>query len=116
MHDQPADFAFEFGQHAGVIRRGGFAGFGDDLFGCGDGFLGFLFLDPGGGGAGFLDEFGRLGVGLDEDLLTLGLGAGQFGLDFLGVGQALGDPLRGALPAWSAPVCRRRNRAGPPRC
>ena len=28
LHDQTADFALEFGQHAGVVLRGGLAGFG----------------------------------------------------------------------------------------
>src|ERR1700677_2144699 len=30
LDDEVADFAFEFGQHAGALESGGFAGLGDD--------------------------------------------------------------------------------------
>ena len=46
-----------------------------------------------GRGAGFLDQLGRLRVGLRHHFLALGLGPGQLGLDLLGIGQALGDLL-----------------------
>ena len=42
LHHQPADFAFELGQHAGVVLGGGLARLDHDLFGGGDGLLGFL--------------------------------------------------------------------------
>ena len=72
---------------------GGFARLGDDLFGGGDGFLGFLLLHAGGGGAGLLDELVGLGVGLAQHLLAGRFGPGQFGFDLLGVGEAFGDAL-----------------------
>ena len=50
-----------------MIGGGGFAGFGDDLLGCGDRFLRFLLLHTGGGGAGFFDQLVRLGIGLSQE-------------------------------------------------
>ena len=61
-------------------------------------------LHPGGCGASFLDELGRLGIGLRHHFLALGFGPGQFGLYFLGIGQTLGDlltPLFQHLKDWS---------------
>ena len=42
-----------------------------------------------GRGARFLDQLARLGVGLRQHFLALGLDPRQLGLDLLGVGQAL---------------------------
>jgi hypothetical protein len=67
--------------------------FGNDIVGGCDGFLRLHFLDFGGGGTGLLDGLGRLHAGLIQYFLRLGLGIGQFLLDLLGIGEALGDLL-----------------------
>jgi hypothetical protein len=64
LHDQASNFAFQFGQHAGVIRSSGFARFGNDLFRGGNGFLRFTFLNFGSGGASVFNGLVRLCVGL----------------------------------------------------
>jgi hypothetical protein len=94
LNHQLADFLSEFGQHPGVVSQGDFAGLGNDLFGGGDGLLGFLFLHAGGGGPGFLDQLNGLAIRSVEDLLAGLLRLGQFRLDLFGVGQALGDACR----------------------
>ncbi len=93
LHDEAADLAFEFGEHACVVRRGSFASFGDDLLGSGDGLLRFLFLDFGGRGARFFNQFCRLGAGLRDHFLTLGFRAAELDFNFIGIGQSFGDAL-----------------------
>ena len=56
LHHQPADLAFELGEHAVVFLSGGFARLDHNLFGGRDGLLRFLLLQARGCGAGFLDE------------------------------------------------------------
>src|SRR6516225_9116987 len=93
VHHQTSDLTLEFSEHACVVLGGRLSRLDDDLFGRGDGLLSFLLLHPGGRQATFLDEFGRLGIGLGHHLLTLGLGPSQFGLYFFRVSQSLGDLL-----------------------
>jgi len=93
LDNQTANLTFEFGQHAGVVLGGSFTRFGDDLLGGGDGLLGFLLLDAGGGGAGFFDKFGGLRVCFLKGLALQSFSASEFGFDLFGVCQALGDTL-----------------------
>ena len=61
-----------------MIRGGGFARFGDDLLGGGNGFLRFRFLDLRRSGAGFFNQLVRLRIGLVQNFLTRGFGACEF--------------------------------------
>ena len=62
-------------------------------------FLVSCLLHAGRRGPGFLDELGRLGVGLRHHFLALGFGLGQLRFDLLGVGEALRDLFAPLLPA-----------------
>src|SRR6185369_4376842 len=72
----------QFGEHAGVLLDGGLTRLDDDLFGDSDGLLSLLLLHAGGRGVRFLDQFGRLRVGLQHGFPTLGFGLGEFSLYF----------------------------------
>ena len=93
LDNEAADFTSEFGEHAGVILGGSFAGLGDDLFRGGDGLLRFLLLHACSSSASLFNELAGLGIGLNEDFLALGFGVSQLGFDFFSVGEAVGDAL-----------------------
>jgi len=102
-----ADLALEFGKHSIVVLSRGFVRLLHDLFGSGDSFIGFLLLHAGRRRPGFLDELGRLRVGLRHHFLALGFGPRQFRVDSLGRGQALRDlftPHFQHLEDWSIGV------------
>src|SRR5215813_4566272 len=63
------------------------------MFGGRNGLLGLLRLQAGRGGAGFLNELSRLGIGFEENFLALRLSLAQLRFYLLAVGQTLGDEL-----------------------
>ena len=116
LHDQPADLALELGEHLRAVALGGLARPDEDLLGGRDRLLRFLGLHARGRRAGFLDQLLALGVGLRQHRLTLGLDAGQLGLDLLGVGQAARRSAGAAPRASAGSACRRAGTARRTRC
>src|SRR5258706_5647120 len=93
LHNQSADFAFQFGEHSRVILGGSLAGLDHDLLGRANRLLGFLFLNARSGGARFLDQFDGLRVRLRKNFLALRLGFRQLRFDSVGVRQPFRDAL-----------------------
>ena len=117
LHDQPANFTFQLGEHPLVFQRGGFARPGHDLFRGGDGFLRFLLAHARGGDSRFLDQLVGQVIGLVEDFPAGGLGPGQFRLDFFRVLQAFRNALTalfedGQNGFVGKPVQQARRRSG----
>src|SRR4051794_17282426 len=74
-----------------MVTFRGVTGFGNDLLGGSDGFLGFLLLHASRGSTGFLNELIGLSIGLGQDFLALDLGSRELSLNFFGIGEAFSN-------------------------
>ena len=93
LHDEAPDFAPELAEHARAVALGCLARPDEHLLGGGNGLPRLFSLDARRRGARFLDQCLAVLARPRQDGVALGLDPRQFGLDLLGVGEAVGDLL-----------------------